>query len=375
MKRDAMLGDPGGHHCWHKGIKKQDWSLTKPQSFWENVLWTDETKVELFGKGHHGTVYRKRNEAFKEKNTVPIQSNMVEVQRCFGVALLLLALDALTVWTVSWNLMITKEFWGATNVVTNVRKLLLHQRSWVFQQDNDPKHTSKSTQKWLQTKRWRVLKWPAMSPDLNLKTAVGKRHPSNLKDLEQFAKEERSNIPVERCKASFRLSAQIRFCAYPDGTGWICIAVLQTAIQFAIQMLSYRRGCAVVLYFVLWGSGRNAGSLNVWLYSVLPTSATLLLFIFFIFILFYFLPPLLSKHKEVHILAVYWFNPLDLHFATTQACFCRDVQHVFCKNVWRVYVLRGVRTWKSYAKSDLTVQTKSDFQKCDLNRIPNHIRM
>ncbi|KAL0158692.1 hypothetical protein M9458_046768, partial [Cirrhinus mrigala] len=45
--------------------------VTKPQSFWENVLWTDETKVELFGKGQHGTVYRKRNEAFKEKNTVP----------------------------------------------------------------------------------------------------------------------------------------------------------------------------------------------------------------------------------------------------------------------------------------------------------------
>ncbi len=45
--------------------------VTKPQSFWENVLWTDETKVELLGKGHHGTVYRKINEAFKEKNTVP----------------------------------------------------------------------------------------------------------------------------------------------------------------------------------------------------------------------------------------------------------------------------------------------------------------
>ncbi len=29
-------------------------------------MWTDETKVELFGNGHHGTVYRKRNEALKE---------------------------------------------------------------------------------------------------------------------------------------------------------------------------------------------------------------------------------------------------------------------------------------------------------------------
>uniref|UniRef100_A0A8C5M601 Transposase n=1 Tax=Leptobrachium leishanense TaxID=445787 RepID=A0A8C5M601_9ANUR len=45
--------------------------LSKPKSFWENVLWTDETKIELFGKAHHSTVYRKRNEAYKEKNIVP----------------------------------------------------------------------------------------------------------------------------------------------------------------------------------------------------------------------------------------------------------------------------------------------------------------
>ncbi len=38
------------------------------------------------------------------------------------------------------------------NVVASVRKLRLHQRSWVFQQDNDPKHTLKITPNWLQTK-------------------------------------------------------------------------------------------------------------------------------------------------------------------------------------------------------------------------------
>lgn len=54
------------------------------------------------------------------------------------------------------------------------------------------------TPKLFKTKHWRVLKWPAMSSDLNpiehlwrdLKTAVGRRNPSDLKDLEQLAQEE-----------------------------------------------------------------------------------------------------------------------------------------------------------------------------------------
>ena len=45
--------------------------LDKPKSFWENILWTDETKLELFVKPHHPYVHRKQNEAFKEKNTFP----------------------------------------------------------------------------------------------------------------------------------------------------------------------------------------------------------------------------------------------------------------------------------------------------------------
>ena len=56
-------------------------------------MWTDETKVELFGKAHYHTVYRKLNEDYNEKNTVPT----VKHSGGSGVALLLLAPDALTV--------------------------------------------------------------------------------------------------------------------------------------------------------------------------------------------------------------------------------------------------------------------------------------
>uniref|UniRef100_A0A034VT57 Transposable element Tc1 transposase n=1 Tax=Bactrocera dorsalis TaxID=27457 RepID=A0A034VT57_BACDO len=38
---------------------------------------------------------------------------------------------------------------------------------WVFQQDNDPKHTSKLVKDWFRTKRIQVLDWPAQSPDFN----------------------------------------------------------------------------------------------------------------------------------------------------------------------------------------------------------------
>ncbi|KAF7650254.1 hypothetical protein LDENG_00128610, partial [Lucifuga dentata] len=38
-----------------------------PQDFWENILWTDETKVELFGS----YIWRKANTAFQKKNIIP----------------------------------------------------------------------------------------------------------------------------------------------------------------------------------------------------------------------------------------------------------------------------------------------------------------
>ena len=45
--------------------------LNKPQDFWNNVLWTDQTKVELFGHNAQQHVWRKPNTAYQHKHLIP----------------------------------------------------------------------------------------------------------------------------------------------------------------------------------------------------------------------------------------------------------------------------------------------------------------
>ena len=120
--------------------------LDDPEEAWEKVMWSDETKIELFGINSTRHVWRKRNAEYNPKNTIPTVkhgSGNLMLWGCFsakGIARLHRIEGRM-------NGAMYRKILG-DNLLPSVRALKMG-CGWVFQHDNDSKHTAKSTKEWL----------------------------------------------------------------------------------------------------------------------------------------------------------------------------------------------------------------------------------
>lgn len=168
------------------------------------MLWSDETKIELFGINTKKYVWRKDGSAHEPRNTIPTVKHGGGNMMLWGSFSsagtgALVRID---------GIMDSKKYIQILeqNLEASARKLGLGRR-FHFQQDNDPKHCAKITKEWFRKKKVKVLEWPSQSPDLNpiehlwrdLKIAVHRRKPSSMAQLEQFCKEEWAKLPQSKC--------------------------------------------------------------------------------------------------------------------------------------------------------------------------------
>ncbi len=169
------------------------------------ILWSDETKIELFGLNSKRYVWRKPGIAHHLSNTVPT------VKHGGGSIMLWGCFSAAGTRTTGCNR--GKDECSQVQGYPGRKpspecsgpqtgpKVYLPTRQY-------PKHTAKITKEWLHNNSVTVLEWPSQSPDLNpiehlwrdLKMAVHQRLPSNLTELERICKEEWQRIPKSRCE-------------------------------------------------------------------------------------------------------------------------------------------------------------------------------
>ncbi len=89
--------------------------LDDPEEAWEEVMWSDETKIELFGINSTRRVWRKKKDEYNPKNTIPTVKHGVETS-CFWFAFLQREQDDCTVLRGGWMGPCIVIFWATTSV-------------------------------------------------------------------------------------------------------------------------------------------------------------------------------------------------------------------------------------------------------------------
>ena len=132
---------------------------------WARVWWSDETKINRLGSDGREQVWvdkENRQDPRRVEETVKYGGGNLMMWGCMGWEGVGFAtridgkMDAKLYTEILGDELLKSLEWFGHKV-----------EDVYFQQDNDPKHTSKLAKKWFEDQEFRVLRWPAQSPDLN----------------------------------------------------------------------------------------------------------------------------------------------------------------------------------------------------------------
>ena len=174
-----------------------------PEEAWKHVIFTDESKINIFGPDGNRRVWRRATKCLKDHHvTQTLKFGGGSVMVWGGISYdgvgQLVFID--TKMTAELYIDILRS-----GYLTTLDMHGFDVTNSILQQDNDPKHVAKVTKSWLLEQDIKVLSWPACSPDMNiienvwsyLKLRVNQHEvkPTKINDFKALVQEEWKKIP------------------------------------------------------------------------------------------------------------------------------------------------------------------------------------
>ena len=207
-----------GHICVRKPLlsdtnkaKRELWAYRHRNwtyEQWKKVLWSDEKKFELFNSKRRQHCRRRKGEALRDDTiqaTVKHGGGSAMFWGCFA------GKDVGDIFKID-GIMRKEEYHSIlVHHAMPSGKRLFGNENWIFQQDNDPKHSSKLCQNYLARKeeagQMTTMEWPPQSPDLSpiellweqMDREVLEKKPSSVAELVKVVKECWAEISGDVC--------------------------------------------------------------------------------------------------------------------------------------------------------------------------------
>lgn len=132
--------------------------------FWNKVIFSDESKYNIFGSDGRKMIWRQKNKELEEKNL------KATVKHGGGSVLVWGCMSARGVGKLHFieGIMDHKDYINILreNLNSSAEKMGLN-NDYIFTQDNDPKHTAWNTKMWLLHNVPKWVETPPQSPDIN----------------------------------------------------------------------------------------------------------------------------------------------------------------------------------------------------------------
>lgn len=143
--------------------KYKNWTVEQ----WKSVLWTDESKFEIFGDKRKKYVRRKTGERFNPNCLTPTVKHGGGSVMVWGG----FSYDGVGALVKINGIMRKEQYHQILKNSAIPSGIGLIGYGFVFQQDNDPKHTSNLCRNYLESKEnegvLQLMDWPPQSPDIN----------------------------------------------------------------------------------------------------------------------------------------------------------------------------------------------------------------